>query len=1361
MDRPRRNGAAVNYAQNEIDADDLLAESLGTRKRKRQSLSPSESRSRRSSATTQHSPAQVSTRAQRSTRAGRSVADFDFAPADDEENHRGDGSDDDEKDHVADARVFGARRNLRRAGSTGSINETRTVPEAIPQASSHTIVKLNLRRRRDFVDSVDDTLDEILSDSSEEEIKIRPTTKRLRAKQGIVDDEDRRPMTKAKVKHRRTKINDDDDDDYDHDQDSDEDEDLSDGSISHSTADDDTNADFVVADEEDDYDEDEDGNRVMRKPKAKLKKSRSTRASRQARRSEHAKDFGDSTDTDEAEDDLEAELYDLQEDEAQGSQTEVGGRSLRDRTHRPNYTIPPPPIIEPRPASPLRREYPYRSSFRPLQPHLSNFSSMNGFGNGRMNFGIGAAINDSSDSDSDNETATKTINGGLRKAPSSGELMPMGGAVDGSGSGTANAAGSGPKNMGRIKGATLADAEPLAIDKAVSFDKVGGLDTHINQLKEMVMLPLLYPEIFARFSMTPPRGVLFHGPPGTGKTLMARALAASCSTQERQVAFYMRKGADCLSKWVGEAERQLRLLFEEAKANQPSIIFFDEIDGLAPVRSSKQEQIHASIVSTMLALMDGMDARGQVVVIGATNRPDAVDPALRRPGRFDREFYFPLPNSEAREKIIAIHTSRWNPPVSPDLRHELAMQTKGYGGADLRALCIEAALNAVQRSYPQIYRSDVKLLIDPNRIQVVPRDFMRAVDKIVPSSARSVSNTASPLPEQIRPLLQPQLNDIKSLIDRLIPVEGRLNALEDALTGVAPTTFTFAQERMLADLSASRTFRPGLIIRAPPRSGLSYIAPAILQHLERFHVQTIDLAKLYGDIASTPEAVLVQTFAEAQRHKPSIVLFPAFDRWLAIASQSVRAILCSLLESLRANDALLCIALSQETDPDGQAEERGLLGENSSSYDLTRPGEDARRTFFSRVLDVLRTRPIDFPDISTERRPLPVLEKAPVVESRVREPSREELKAIEEKDKHTLLVLKSRFGPLMELIRTRYKKFKKPILDEKVIAHLLVEDGVELPDHVGDRNFERTTNDMILDKATGRQYFNMDTSLLEERLWNNVYLTPKQFLRDVEQILHDARQDGDRERILKAQEMQTNVLIHIADVFDKPFIDECKQVARRELGRLQLRTKQAPNGLQVSNGSSLSAISPCVPPQRDSTDLECTVSNDAPDLLIVNTEARAEPTESAVEPNQVTTDNAAILSSDPGEDHPVQTLPDALMDGAQIESQPSNDPRMPLQDTLQLAQEGPHPEDLLVAVEGQQETPAAPQPNLLLDQAALETAVSTWIELTSDLDVEQLDALYTAMMNVIWPARHDWDRNTLLIGLTDAVRIYVARHENP
>ena len=216
-----------------------------------------------------------------------------------------------------------------------------------------------------------------------------------------------------------------------------------------------------------------------------------------------------------------------------------------------------------------------------------------------------------------------------------------------------------------------ADVNPVAVDPNVSFASVGGLDGHIRGLKEMVVLPLLYPEVFTRFDTQPPRGVLFIGPPGTGKTLTARALANSLSVSGsdtplgksaqtwgsgRKVSFFMRKGADCLSKWVGEGERQLRLLFEQARRMQPSIIFFDEIDGLAPVRSSKQDQIHSSIVSTLLALMDGLDSRGQVVVIGATNRPDSVDPALRRPGRFDRELMFPLPDSAARASILNINT---------------------------------------------------------------------------------------------------------------------------------------------------------------------------------------------------------------------------------------------------------------------------------------------------------------------------------------------------------------------------------------------------------------------------------------------------------------------------------------------------------------------------------------------------------------------------------------------------------------------------------------------------------------------------------------------------------------------------------
>uniref|UniRef100_A0A8C1IXB9 ATPase family AAA domain containing 2B n=1 Tax=Cyprinus carpio TaxID=7962 RepID=A0A8C1IXB9_CYPCA len=225
----------------------------------------------------------------------------------------------------------------------------------------------------------------------------------------------------------------------------------------------------------------------------------------------------------------------------------------------------------------------------------------------------------------------------------------------------------------RVKvGASLADVDPMNLDTSVKFDSIGGLSHHIQSLKEMVVFPLLYPEVFEKFKIQPPRGCLFYGPPGTGKTLVARALANECSQGDRKVSFFMRKGADCLSKWVGESERQLRLLFDQAYLMRPSIIFFDEIDGLAPVRSSRQDQIHSSIVSTLLALMDGLDSRGEIVVIGATNRLDSIDPALRRPGRFDREFLFNLPDKKARKHILEIHTRDWSPKLAEPFIDELA-----------------------------------------------------------------------------------------------------------------------------------------------------------------------------------------------------------------------------------------------------------------------------------------------------------------------------------------------------------------------------------------------------------------------------------------------------------------------------------------------------------------------------------------------------------------------------------------------------------------------------------------------------------------------------------------------------------------
>ena len=472
-----------------------------------------------------------------------------------------------------------------------------------------------------------------------------------------------------------------------------------------------------------------------------------------------------------------------------------------------------------------------------------------------------------------------------------------------------------PANLGRLKDRQLmADADPLGVDQNVNFDGVGGLQGHIDQLKEMVALPLLYPEIFQRFHVTPPRGVLFHGPPGTGKTLLARALASSVSSQGRKVTFYMRKGADALSKWVGEAERQLRLLFEEARKTQPSIIFFDEIDGLAPVRSSKQEQIHASIVSTLLALMDGMDGRGQVIVIGATNRPDSVDPALRRPGRFDREFYFPLPNVEARRAIIDIHTNGWDPPLSSDFKNEIAAQTKGYGGADLRALCTEAALNAVQRRYPQIYKAPEKLLIDPKTINVVAKDFMISIRKVVPASERSTSSGAAALPLSIEPLLRSPLARIENLLSEILPQRKPLSALEEAQYEDANDDRGMNAERMQQEFDRSRIFRPRLLLNGLPGMGQQYLAAALLNHFEGLHVQSFDLPTLLSDATRTTEAAIIQMFSEVKRHKPSVIYVPNVDVWFRTIGESARSTFTGLLRSLLPTDPVLLFGIVESRD---------------------------------------------------------------------------------------------------------------------------------------------------------------------------------------------------------------------------------------------------------------------------------------------------------------------------------------------------------------------------------------------------------------------------------------------------------------
>ncbi|BGP12643.1 hypothetical protein JCM10213_008781 [Rhodosporidiobolus nylandii] len=692
-----------------------------------------------------------------------------------------------------------------------------------------------------------------------------------------------------------------------------------------------------------------------------------------------------------------------------------------------------------------------------------------------------------------------------------------------------------PGNLGKVGGAAaLADTDPLGVPSTVSFDSVGGLGQHIQQLKEMVSLPLLYPEVFERFAITPPRGVLFHGPPGTGKTLLARALAASCSTEGRKISFFMRKGADCLSKWVGEAERQLRLLFEEARACQPSIIFFDEIDGLAPVRSSKQEQIHASIVSTLLALMDGMDGRGQVIVIGATNRPDAIDPALRRPGRFDREFYFPLPNLEARRKILEIHTKGWEPGLDAEFLDELAKLTKGYGGADLRALCTEAALNAVQRTYPQIYKTNDRLLIKPETIGASARDFVLAQKNLIPSTARSTSSTAAPLPPQLVPLLSDALDNAKEALAKVLPETKKISILEDA--EYVDEGGGFEKEKMMQAFETLRVFRPRLLICGEPGTGQSYIGAAVLHHLEGFHVQTLDLATLVSDSTRTMEAACVQLFVEAKRHKPSILFIPQLETWCASVGETVRATVKGLLDGLDPSDPILLLAVVDGPVKDVPADVRSWFGfVKGNRVVLGKPGPDQRRDFFADVLAGIRRPPNEYPDALPRRKR--VLEKLPIAPPPPpREPTAAELAQQAQSDLRLLEYLKWKLGPVLAELKKRYKRFTRSYYRD------WQSDDLEW------RQEQLRKGETVTGLGT-QPYHNVDLDSMHSDLYKGYYYTPDDFVTDVLRIQHNAEvnkiMENDAEAPVRAGQMVNHTKVMLDQTFDPAFRASCEAMAVR------------------------------------------------------------------------------------------------------------------------------------------------------------------------------------------------------------------------
>lgn len=267
----------------------------------------------------------------------------------------------------------------------------------------------------------------------------------------------------------------------------------------------------------------------------------------------------------------------------------------------------------------------------------------------------------------------------------------------------------------------------------VTYDDIGGLKDEIQKIREMVELPLRHPELFEKLGIDPPKGVLLYGSPGTGKTLLAKAVA-----NESDANFYYIGGPEVVSKYVGESEERLRKLFNEAQKNAPSIVFIDEIDAIAPKRGEVSGDVEKRMVSQLLTLMDGLKVRGEVIVIGATNRPDSIDAALRRPGRFDREIEISVPDTDGRYEILKIHTRPM--PLEKDVNvKELARLTHGYTGADISHLTKEAAIKSLRRMLPEINLEDEEIpqaILE--KMKVTRADFMNALVEIQPSALREV-----------------------------------------------------------------------------------------------------------------------------------------------------------------------------------------------------------------------------------------------------------------------------------------------------------------------------------------------------------------------------------------------------------------------------------------------------------------------------------------------------------------------------------------------------------------------------------------------------------------------------------------------
>lgn len=388
--------------------------------------------------------------------------------------------------------------------------------------------------------------------------------------------------------------------------------------------------------------------------------------------------------------------------------------------------------------------------------------------------------------------------------------------------------------------------EPKEARRAdVTYDDIGGLGSSVEQVREMVELPLRHPELFQRLGIDPPKGVLLYGPPGTGKTLLARAVA-----NETEANFYHIAGPEIMGSRYGESEERLRQVFQEASQNAPSIIFIDEIDSIAPKREQVTGEVERRIVAQLLTLMDGLEPRQNIVVIGATNRRDAIDEALRRPGRFDREIVIGVPDQNGRREVLAIHTRGMPLAENTDL-DEIARTTYGFVGADLGALVREAAMDALRRVLPDVNLKEGIPIEVLERLTVSQDDFLSAMKRIQPSALREIMIQAPSV--------------------RWEDVGGLDEAQRKLKEGVELPLRSPQSFKRLGIRPAK-----GFLLFGPPGTGKTLLAKAVAREAEANFVATKSsdlLSKWYGE----SEQQVSRLFERARQVAPTVIFIDEID----------------------------------------------------------------------------------------------------------------------------------------------------------------------------------------------------------------------------------------------------------------------------------------------------------------------------------------------------------------------------------------------------------------------------------------------------------------------------------------------------